>query len=207
MPEDFYPTPPSFGALMKRQGSERNFAEEIKSLNSYDELIKRNGDFKNPDDFPIIKKLLHSKGLKTFQQLRQQLTFREFADYIIEESIIDKVAVEESISQNISLYLATTPGEYFFNREYGCIIHNYDFRQLNDTPSKEHLKRTVEDYLEKFEKRIKVNTIKIDINDVQEVQEGGNPRICRYIIITISSTLQQTQDKLKDMKFRLIRYS
>ena len=141
MPEDYYPIPPSFGALMKRQ------------------------------------------------------------------PLADKISVEESIAQNISLYLASKPKEYHFDHNYGCIIHGYDFRQLKDTPSKDQIKRTVEEYLRKFEKRIVVNRIDIEINDVEERVEGGNPRICRYIQIVIASTLVQTQEKLKEMKFRLIRYS
>ena len=119
----------------------------------------------------------------------------------------EKISVEESIAQNISLYLATKPKEYHFDHQYGCIIHGYDFRQLKDTPSKDQIKRTVEEYLRKFEKRIVVNRVDIEINDVEERVEGGSPRICRYIQIIISSTLVQTQQKLKEMKFRLVRYS
>ena len=141
MPEDYYPIPPSFGSLMKRQ------------------------------------------------------------------PLSEKISVEESIAQNISLYLASKPKEYHFDHNYGCIIHGYDFRQLKDTPSKDQIKRTVEEYLRKFEKRIVVNRIDIEINDVEERVEGGNPRICRYIQIVVASTLVQTQEKLKEMKFRLIRYS
>lgn len=141
MPEDFYPIPPSFGALMKRQ------------------------------------------------------------------LLPEKISVEEFIAQNISLYLASKQKEYHFDHQYGCIIHGYDFRQLKDTPSKDQIKRSVEEYLRKFEKRIAINKVEIEINDVEERVEGSNPRICRYIQIVIASTLVQTQEKLKEMKFRLVRYS
>lgn len=123
------------------------------------------------------------------------------------QSLSEKISVEESIAQNISLYLASKPKEYHFDHNYGCIIHGYDFRQLKDTPSKDQIKRSVEEYLRKFEKRIVVNRIDIEINDVEERVEGGNPRICRYIQIVIASTFVQTQEKLKEMKFRLVRYS
>jgi phage baseplate assembly protein W len=140
MAEEYYPVPPSFGALMKRQFTE-------------------------------------------------------------------KISVEDSIAQNISLYLASKPKEFHFDHNYGCIIHGYDFRQLRDTPSKDQIKRSVEEYLKKFEPRITIIKVDIEITDVEEKVEGGSPRICRYIQIVISSTLAQTQERLKDMKFRLVRYS
>lgn len=141
MPEDYYPMPPSFGALMKKQ------------------------------------------------------------------PVIEKISAQESIAQNISLYLASKPKEYYFDNQYGCIVHGYDFRQLKDTPSKDQIKRSVEEYLKKFEKRIVVNKVDINIDDVEEKVDGGNPRICRYIQIVIASMLVQTQERLPDMKFRLVRYS
>ncbi|AXE21833.1 hypothetical protein DR864_28600 (plasmid) [Runella rosea] len=207
MSEGFYPIPPSFGALMKQQGSERNFVEEVRSLHSYDEITKRFGGEKNLEAISLIAKLLASLKLASFQELRQRLTFRELVEYLVEGTIIQKISLEESITQNITLYLSSKPKEFYFDRAYGCIVHNYDFRQLNDTPSKDQLKRTISEYLQKFENRITVNTVSIDINDVQESVEGSNPRICRYIIITIASTLVQTQERLKEMKFRLVRYS
>ncbi|MEO6282970.1 MAG: GPW/gp25 family protein [Dyadobacter sp.] len=207
MTDDFYPVPPSFGALMKRQGTERNFVEIARLLGSYDELIKRFGDGKKLEDYQIIKKLMNARKCLTFQELRQQMMFSEVVDYLVEETVIQKINVKESIHQNISLYLATRPKEYYFDSNYGCIVHHFDFRQLNDTPSKDQLKRSVSDYLQKFETRIAVNNVNVDINDVQEVMEGGTPRICRYITINIGSTLVQTQERLPDMKFRLVRYS
>ncbi|MEI7584255.1 GPW/gp25 family protein [Runella sp.] len=140
MPDDYYPVPPSFGSLMKRQSTE-------------------------------------------------------------------KISVEDSISQNISLYLSSKPKEYHFDHTYGCIVHGYDFRQLRDTPSKDQIKRSIEEYLRKFETRITVQKVDIEITDVEEKVDGVSPRICRYIQIVISATLVQTQEKLRDMKFRLVRYS
>lgn len=140
MPDEYYPIPPSFGALMKRQPAE-------------------------------------------------------------------KISVEDSISQNISLYLSSKPKEYHFDHTYGCIVHGYDFRQLRDTPSKDQIKRSIEEYLRKFETRITVQKVDIEITDVEEKVDGASPRICRYIQIVISSTLVQTQERLRDMKFRLVRYS
>ena len=207
MTDDFYPVPPSFGALMKRQGTERSFVETVKLLGSYDEMVRRFGDGKNLEEYQVIKKLMKAVKCDSFIELRQQMLFREFVEYLIEDTLIQKINVSESIHQNIALYLATEPKKYYFDQQYGCIVHHYDFRQLSDTPSKDQLRRTVSEYLQKFEKRISVNNINVDINDVQEVMEGGTPRICRYITITISSTLVQTLEKLDDMKFRLVRYS
>lgn len=207
MSEQYYPIPPSFGALMKQQGAERNFVEELRTLHSYEEAIRRFGGEKKLQEFQLIVKLIKSFSLASLSELKLKLSFRELVDYLIEETIIQKITVEESIIQNINLYLSSKPKEFYFDREYGCIVHNYDFRQLNDTPSKDQLKRTISDYLQKFEKRITVNTVSIEINDVQESVEGSNPRICRYITITIASTLVQTREPLKEMKFRLVRYS
>lgn len=207
MLNDYYPLPPSFGALMKRQGSEKSFVEAVRLLRSYEEVNGKFGEDKDLENYQVVKRLMKSVGCASFRELRQQMMFREFVDFLVEHMLIQKINVNESIHQNIALYLATEPGKFHFDQQYGCIVHDFDFRQLNDTPSKDQLRRTVAEYLQKFEKRINVSNISVDINDVQEVMDGGTPRICRYITITISSTLVQTLEKLADMKFRLVRYS
>lgn len=206
MPEDFYPIPPSFGALMKRQGNERGLIEELKNYNSYEELLRRM-PAAQLTGLATVQNLMNNQKVETFQELTRKLYYREFAEILTTENIVQKLSVEDSINQNISLYLSSKPKEYYFDHNYGCIIHGYDFRQLRDTPSKDQIKRSVEEYLRKFETRISINKVDIDITDVEEKVDGGNPRICRYIQIVISSTLIQTKARLRDMKFRLVRYS
>lgn len=206
MSQDFYPIPPSFGALMKRQGGEHHFVEEARQLSSYRDLLRR-FSAKEMEQYQIVKKILLEKRIIEFAELTRQVAFEDFVNYLLEGTVIDKIDVETAIRQNIMLYLATKPGDYSFDRTYGCLVHHYDFRQLNETPSRDLLKRSIVEYLQKFEKRINVTNASIDINDVHEVTDGESARVCRYITITISGVLIQTQQPLKDMKFRLVRYS
>lgn len=120
---------------------------------------------------------------------------------------IDKVGVEQSVYQNVSLYLSTRPGEYYFDETYGCAVHHYDFRQLSDTQSKNQLKQGIAEYLAHCETRIQVQQVAVEISDVQEVKDGNDARMCRYITVTVGGQLISTQEKLPDMKFTLIRYS
>ena len=120
---------------------------------------------------------------------------------------LDKLSLEESVQQNIALYLATRPNEYHFDPNYGCIIHNYEFRELNETPSKDQIKRSIEDYLRKFDQRIEPERVSIEVADVEEKIDGRNPRICRYVQIVVRCRMTQTREPLPEMKFRVVRYS
>ncbi|GAB4035584.1 GPW/gp25 family protein [Spirosoma jeollabukense] len=120
---------------------------------------------------------------------------------------LEKLSLEESVAQNIALYLATRPSEYHYDPAYGCIIHNYDFQELNETPSKDQIKRSIEEYLRKFDNRIEPERVTIEVADVEEKIDGRNPRVCRYIQIVVQCRLTQTRERLPEMKFRVVLYS
>ncbi len=120
---------------------------------------------------------------------------------------LDKIPLDESVAQTIALYLATRPSEYHYDPTYGCIIHNYEFQELNETPSKDQLKRSIEDYLRKFDTRIEPERVSIEVTDVEEKIDGRNPRVCRYVQIIVRCRLTQTREMLPEMKFRVVRYS
>lgn len=206
MNSEFYPIPPSFGALMKRRSAENGLIDELGLYNSYEELLRR-FSIEQIEAVQAVKDLITERKTDSLRDMMKILTYREFTEILVNANVISKLSVTDSVTQNISLYLSSRPREYFFDHSYGCIIHGYDFRQLRDTPSKDQIKRSVEEYLRKFEKRVIINKVDIEISDVEEKVDGGNPRICRYIQIVISCTLAQTKEILKDMKFRLVRYS
>ncbi|WP_375443586.1 GPW/gp25 family protein [uncultured Fibrella sp.] len=118
-----------------------------------------------------------------------------------------KLPIEESVAQHIGLYLATRPGQYPYDPQYGCILHNYEFHELNETPSKDQIKRSIEDYLKKLDQRIEPERVTVEVADIEEKVEGRNPRICRYVQIVIRCRLIQTHQSLPEMKFRVVRYS
>ncbi len=120
---------------------------------------------------------------------------------------LDKLPLRESVAQNIALYLATRPNEYHYDPLYGCILHNYEFHELNDTPTKDQIKRAIEVFLRKFDQRIEPEQVAIEVTDIEEKMDGRNPRICRYVQIVIRCRLVQTRELLPDMKFRVVRYS
>jgi phage baseplate assembly protein W len=120
---------------------------------------------------------------------------------------IEKLPLNESVVQTIELYLATRPNEYQYDPAYGCILHNYQFHELNDSPTKDQIKRSIETYLRKFDERIEPEQVDVDVADIEEKIDGRNPRICRYVQIVIRCRLTQTRELLPDMKFRVIRYS
>ena len=126
---------------------------------------------------------------------------------MMKRQMADKISLEDSVRQNISLYLATKPGEYHYDPEYGCIIHHYDFRMLTETPGKDQIKRSIEAYLKKFDKRIEPEQVNLEVVDAEERIEGKNPRMCRFIQITVICRLISTREKLPEMKFRVVRYS
>ncbi len=120
---------------------------------------------------------------------------------------LDKLPLAESIAQHIGLYLATRPNQYHYDPQFGCILHNYEFHELNETPNKDQIKRSIEAYLRTFDGRVEPDRVAIDVADIEEKIEGRNPRICRYVQIVIRCRMSQTHELLPEMKFRVIRYS
>lgn len=120
---------------------------------------------------------------------------------------LEKLPLTESVAQHIGLYLATRPNQYHYDPQFGCILHNYEFHELNETPSKDQIKRAIEAYLNTFDMRVEPDRVAVEVADIEEKVEGRNPRICRYVQIVIRCRMRQTHELLPEMKFRVVRYS
>ena len=125
---------------------------------------------------------------------------------IIKLQPLEKISLEESVYQNIALFLNSKPGEYHFDPAYGCILFNFDFVELTTTSKKDEIKRTVEAYLRNFDKRIEIDSVAVDVFDQSETVKD-KVRTSRRIRIVVRSKLTRTKEPLAEMKFEVIRYS
>lgn len=127
---------------------------------------------------------------------------------LIKRESIGKLSEQESIEQHIALYLGTKPGEFHYSPDFGCILHNYTFTQLNETTKKDELKRSIEDYLKDFEKRIDQAQVSVTVQDILEVSADNKPGTnSRRIKVTVNCRLRKTSELLPEMKFNVVRYS
>mgnify|MGYP001576978186 CR=1 FL=1 len=73
-------------------------------------------------------------------------------------------AGEEDIKQSIRIILATSKGERVMRPDFGCGIHELSFQVIN-TALINQIEHTVKDALRKFEARIEVLNVSVDVSN------------------------------------------
>jgi phage baseplate assembly protein W len=89
---------------------------------------------------------------------------------------------EMKIQQSIWIILATSPGERVMRPDFGCGIHRLVF-EVNDTATRSHVKQEVADALVRWEPRIDVLDVGVEVQDAGEL-----------LLITVSYQVRATNN-------------
>ena len=71
------------------------------------------------------------------------------------------------IKESLYILLNTKPGERLMSPTYGCDIKSFNFKNINSTLV-ENIKETIEKAISKFETRIKVDSLDVNLEDKLE---------------------------------------
>jgi phage baseplate assembly protein W len=123
------------------------------------------------------------------------------ADLIVQKKQHNSCSLIDSIAQNLHLIISTYRGESAYAAdEYGCSIWDEEFRTQLSIRWKEELRQSVMNAVEKFEPRLRLSDIKVEIIDHESVNENKNLRIRRKIILSISGIIKKTNEKFNFQK-------
>lgn len=124
-------------------------------------------------------------------------------DEIIDKKQHNNCSLEESIAQNLHLLVSTYHGESAFAEDYGCSIWDEEFKTQLDIKWKDEVRKSVMNAIEKFELRLALSDVKVELSDHESRQQTGL-RLRRKLLITISGTIRKTNEKFNFKKVLFI---
>ena len=111
---------------------------------------------------------------------------------LTEKKDADKIALDNSISQNIFLIATTSFGECKFDETYGSEIWEMDFDLMkSDNSLKEFIADTLKKSIAMHERRIKLEDVEVVIND-HNLGTLGKKRMKKRVSISIKGLILET---------------
>ena len=109
-----------------------------------------------------------------------------------------KTSLQQSVLQHLHLLVTTALGEFPADQEFGCSIWDHDFDNVTSAHKlKELIRQSLLQAIQRYEKRI--SNIRVELMILQEeLQERsqGSSRVKKRIDISVTSTLQSTNERL-----------
>lgn len=104
----------------------------------------------------------------------------------------EKVNIDESIAQFISVIITTVFGEYKYDEEFGTIIWDTDFNQL-DNPNllKEQIKNSIFEKIDQYEKRIRITNVQLVVVE-DTLRSDIKIRVKKRLDVLINGIVKQT---------------
>jgi phage baseplate assembly protein W len=131
--------------------------------------------------------------------LKRYYTLPLRADEIIQKKQPDSCELIDSIAQNLHLIISTYRGESAYTDDYGCSIWDEEFKTNLSIRWKEDVRESVSTAIRKFEKRLELSDIKVDLVD-HETGTKQNHRIRRKVILSITGIIKKTNEKFNFQK-------
>jgi phage baseplate assembly protein W len=125
-------------------------------------------------------------------------------DKIISKEQHNNCSLEESIAQNLHLLVSTYHGESAFAEDYGCSIWDEEFRTHLDIKWKEEVRKSVMNAIQKFEPRLLLSDVKVELSDHESRNQKTNLQVRRKLVIAISGTIRKTNEKFNFNKVLFI---
>jgi phage baseplate assembly protein W len=132
--------------------------------------------------------------------LKKYYTLPLRTDEIIQKKQHNNCALVDSIAQNLHLIISSYRGESAFAFDYGCSIWDEEFRTQLSIRWKEEVRQSVITALEKFEPRLQVSDIKVELVDHESRNQQKNLRIRRKVILSVSGIIKKTNEKFNFQK-------
>lgn len=105
---------------------------------------------------------------------------------------LQKVTLEASIAQYISLVITTTFGEYRYDKDFGTVIWETDFDLLtNINQIKDSIKESVFEKVKKYEKRLMITEVSLSISE-DTLDYDTNTRVKKRLDIVVYGNLKKT---------------
>jgi phage baseplate assembly protein W len=103
-----------------------------------------------------------------------------------------KVTIEESLAQYISLIITTIFGEYKYDEDFGTVIWETDFNLLaNPNQIKDQIKDSVQQKVKQYEQRLIVTDVTLAVVE-DTLNFEANIRVKKRLDIIVYGIIKQT---------------
>lgn len=132
--------------------------------------------------------------------LKKYYTLPFRADKIVKKEQHDSCELNDSIAQNLHLIISTYRGESAFAEDYGCSIWDEEFRTQLSIRWREDVKQSVLTAVEKFEPRLHLSDIKVDLVEHESRPDKKTLRVRRRVVLSITGIVKKTNEKFSFQK-------
>lgn len=103
-----------------------------------------------------------------------------------------KITLEESLAEYITLIITTIFGEYKYDLDFGTIIWETDFSLLaNPTQLKDQIRESVHEKIKKYEHRLIVTDVTLAVVE-DTLSADNNIRVKKRLDIVVYGIIKQT---------------
>lgn len=111
---------------------------------------------------------------------------------LVEKKDIEKISIDNSISQHIFLIATTSLGECKFDETFGTEIWEMDFDLMkSDNTLKEYIAKAMKKGVQLHEKRLFLEDVEVGVKDIN-LGTLGKRRMKKQIYITIKGQVLET---------------
>lgn len=98
--------------------------------------------------------------------------FENIYSRLVGGEVLSPVTRVQSVRDHLQVLLSTIPGEYWYDRDYGCKLLSTDFNIENEKKEEGDLYKMIKESIEEFESRLNVDSITISPNIETEEKEN-----------------------------------
>ncbi len=124
-------------------------------------------------------------------------TFPLHLSKLIEGHELNACDIRESVRQYIRLIVTTTCGELCYDENFGCGLWDYEFDNVaGKMQIKDRIRETLEESIRKFEQRLVLNRVKLNINE-EELGIDKGRRVKRQLSIEVNGVIKKTGEHVR----------
>jgi phage baseplate assembly protein W len=115
-------------------------------------------------------------------------------DQIILKKKLATCPLNHSIAQNLHLVISTYRGEATYSDDFGCSLWDEEFNIQLNVNWKESLVNSLKQAVDKFEKRLQLQEVKVLMQEQNELLKEGNLRVRKCLHIEIWGIIKKTNE-------------
>ena len=115
-------------------------------------------------------------------------------DQIILKNKLNTCSLTHSIAQNLHLIISTYRGEAAYSDEFGCSLWDEEFNIQLNFNWKESLIDSLKQAADRFEKRLRLQDVKVMMQEQNELLKEGNLRVRKCLHIEIRGSIKKTNE-------------
>ncbi|MER3498848.1 MAG: hypothetical protein C4308_09565 [Chitinophagaceae bacterium] len=151
-----------------------------------------------PVSFTAADLFVYSMSASIVMKKYYRLPLR--ADLLVQKKQHETCSLVDSIAQNLHLIISTYHGESVYAHDFGCSIWDEEFKTQLSVRWKDEVRESVMNAIDKFEPRLQVSDIKVDLLQLETRALNSTLQVRRKVVLSIAGIIKKTNEKFNFQK-------